>query len=56
MGGVELFVPSTVNVLVKSRSIFGGVGNETVRNENPQTPYLHIVASNLFGGVSIKNC
>ena len=56
IGGVELFVPSSVNVVVKSRSIFGGVGNETMRNENTQAPYLHIVASNIFGGVSIKNC
>ena len=24
-GGIELFVPQTVNVLVKSRSIIGGV-------------------------------
>jgi predicted membrane protein len=56
IGGVELFVPSTVNVVVKSRSIFGAVGNETLRNDNPQAHYLHVVASNIIGGVSIKNC
>lgn len=55
LGGVELFVPTTVNVIVKSRSFIGGVGDETVRHEDPKAPYIHIIASNLFGGVSIKN-
>ena len=55
LGGVELYVPSTVNVVVKSRSFIGGVGNETDRNPKPNVPSLHIVASNFFGGVSIKD-
>ena len=55
LGGVELFVPTTVNVVVKSRSFIGGVGNETVRREDSKAPCLHIIASNFFGGVSIKN-
>ena len=54
LGGVELFVPKTVNVEVKSRSFVGGVGNEAVRTSQKDAPCLHIVASNFFGGVSIK--
>ena len=54
-GGVELLVPTTVNVEVKSRSFFGGVGNHTMKPANPVAPCLHIVASNVFGGVDIKN-
>ena len=55
LGGVELYVPSTVNVVVKSRSFIGGVGNGTDGNPKPNVPSLHIVASNFFGGVSIKD-
>ena len=54
-GGVELFVPAHVNVLVKSRSFIGGVGNSTVHVPDKDAPCLHIVASNFFGGVDVKN-
>ena len=54
-GGVELFVPAHVNVLVKSRSFIGGVGNSTVHVPDQNAPCLHIVVSNFFGGVDIKN-
>ncbi|MBR5101959.1 MAG: hypothetical protein IK092_02440 [Muribaculaceae bacterium] len=55
MGGVELYVPANVNVEVNSRSFIGGVGKETNRRIIPNAPCLHIVASNIMGGVSIKN-
>lgn len=55
MGGIELLVPPTVNILVKSRSFIGGVGNETVQAPNENAPYIHVIASNMFGGVSIRN-
>jgi predicted membrane protein len=54
-GGIELFVPTHVNVEVKSRSFIGGVGNHATRNADPKAPTIHIVASNFFGGVDIKN-
>ncbi len=54
-GGVELLVPETVNVVVKSRSFIGGVGNHALRANDKQAPCLHIIASNFFGGVDIKN-
>ncbi|MCR4993895.1 MAG: cell wall-active antibiotics response protein [Bacteroidales bacterium] len=55
MGGVELFVPRHVNVIVKSRSFIGGVSNDAAWNALPGIPCLHISASNFFGGVSIKD-
>ncbi len=55
LGGVELFVPEGIKVAVKSRSFIGGVGNEADRRVNSEAPCLHIVASNFFGGVNIRN-
>ena len=54
-GGIELFVPQTVNVVVKSRSFIGGVGNHTSKNLVQEVPCLHIIADNFLGGVDIKN-
>jgi hypothetical protein len=67
-GGIELYVPTHVNVVVKSRSFIGGVGrsttgrllpeghkNNSTHTIDPKAPTLHIVASNFFGGVDIKN-
>ncbi len=55
LGGVELLVPSSVNVVVKSRSFIGGVSNDTDRSVKSNAPCIHVVASNFFGGISIKN-
>jgi hypothetical protein len=54
-GGIELFVPQTVNVVVKSRSFIGGVGNHATRTVGQEGPSLHIIAYNFLGGVDIKN-
>ena len=54
-GGIELIVPATVNVIVKSRSFIGSVGNHTAHTAEPKAPTIHIVASNFLGGVDIKN-
>ena len=54
-GGIELIVPTHVNVVVKSHSFIGGVGNHTARTTDLKAPTLHIIASNFFGGVDIKN-
>ena len=54
-GGIELFVPTTVNVEVKSQSFIGGVGNHATHTVDPKAPTLHIIASNFLGGVDIKN-
>ena len=54
-GGIEIFVPTTVNVEIKSQSFIGGVGNHAMHTADPKAPTLHIVASNFLGGVDIKN-
>ena len=54
-GGIELFVPTHVNVVVKSRSFIGGVGNHVTHTADPKAPTIHIVASNFIGGVDVKN-
>lgn len=54
-GGIELYVPTTVNVEVKSQSFIGGVGNHAKGQTDSTAPTLHIIASNFFGGVDIKN-
>jgi hypothetical protein len=55
LGGIELIVPENVNIVVKSRNFIGSVGNHARRATNPAAPSLHIVASNFFGGVDIRN-
>ena len=55
LGGVELLVPETVNVVTESHTFIGEVENEANRNLENTVPCLHIIASNIFGGVSIKN-
>ena len=55
MGGVELLVPTSVNLEVTSRSFIGGVSNETTNRVVRDAPCIHIVASNFFGGVKINN-
>ena len=54
-GGIELIVPTTVNVDAKSQSFIGGVGNHATHTADPKAPTIHIVASNFLGGVDIKN-
>ncbi len=54
-GGIELIVPQTVNVVVKSRSFIGGVGNHASRTAEKDAHSLHIIADNFIGGVDIKN-
>ena len=55
-GGIDIFVPAGVNVVIKSTSIFGGCDNKVknVTDENNTVPTLYINAFNLFGGIEIK--
>lgn len=52
-GGIEIIVPSDVNVKVKSTPIFGGVSNKCV-NQKESTKVIYVDAFSLFGGVDIK--
>lgn len=53
-GGIEIYVPSNVNIKIKSTPIFGGVSNKanTIANEDSHTIYVNGTA--VFGGVEIK--
>jgi predicted membrane protein len=52
---VELFVPQTVNIVVKSRSFIGGVSNHVLKSVEKNAQTLHVIADNFIGGVDIKN-
>ena len=54
-GGIELIVPTTVTIVVKSHSFIGRVNNRASTPTVENTSHLHIIASNMFGGVSIKH-
>lgn len=52
-GGIEIKVPTDVNIKVKSTPIFGGVSNKTTNSkENQKTIYIESFC--MFGGVDIK--
>lgn len=53
-GGVEIRVPSGVNIKVKSTPIFGGVDNKTKTEYNESLPTLYINGVAIFGGVEIR--
>jgi len=53
-GGVKIIVPEGINVKVKSTSIFGGVSNNYVKNNDSKIT-LYVDAICLFGGVDIDD-
>lgn len=53
-GGLEIHLPATVNVVVKSFALFGGIGNERVLPSIEGAPTVYVRAFALFGGVDIK--
>ena len=52
-GGIDIILPSDVNVKVKSTPIFGGVSNK-IMNNNENNKVIYIEAFCLFGGIEIK--
>lgn len=53
-GGVEIRVPTGVNIKVKSTPIFGGVSNKIKTEYQESLPTLYINGVAIFGGVEIK--
>ncbi len=51
-GGVDILVPSNINVKITSNSIFGGVSNKTVAHK--EAPTIYVSCTCMFGGVEIK--
>ncbi len=52
-GGVDIIIPSGVNVEVRSTSIFGGVSRK-IKNDSNNKKVIYIEAFCMFGGVDIK--
>ena len=53
-GGIDILVPSGINVKTTSNSLFGGVSFKGGRSFDPSLPTLYIKGNCLFGGVEIK--
>lgn len=53
-GGIDIFLPPTVNVQVSTTAIFGGVGNKHVNQNVEGRPTVYVSGNALFGGVDIK--
>lgn len=51
-GGIDIFVPTHVNVKVSSNTIFGGVSNRTTSHKD--APTVYISGTCMFGGIEIK--
>ena len=51
-GGIEIYVPKDVNVVVTSSCIFGGIDNKVSKKENAKTIYINGRCA--FGGIEIK--
>mgnify|MGYP004621116599 CR=1 FL=1 len=53
-GGVDIYVPNDVRVVVKSNSLFGGTTDRSNKNLPADVKTVYVVATNLFGGTEIK--
>lgn len=53
-GGITIFVPNDVKVVINSTPIFGGVGDERRKKNKDAKKILYINATCIFGGIEIK--
>lgn len=53
-GGIEITVPRTIRVVVKSHGFFGGTSDKSNKNLPFDAPAIYIDSSCFFGGVNIK--
>lgn len=54
-GGAEIFVPQEWNVVIKGVPVFGGWENNTVNNNDNNSPTLIVKSFVMFGGFEVKN-
>ena len=52
-GGITLYLPENVNLVVNSTNIFGGIDNKYIKKADAKTT-IYITATCLFGGIEIK--
>lgn len=53
-GGIEVYLPSDINIKVNTTSIFGGVSNRRHRMAPTNAPTVFITGTCMFGGVDLK--
>lgn len=53
-GGIDIFVPSDINVKIRSTSVFGGISDKPGRKNQDGRPTLYINATCVFGGAEVK--
>ncbi|MDE7430819.1 MAG: cell wall-active antibiotics response protein [Lachnospiraceae bacterium] len=53
-GGIDIHIPSNVNLKISGTPIFGGITNKTPDYENVNAPSLYINAITMFGGINLK--
>ena len=52
-GGITLYLPENVNLVVNSTNIFGGIDNKYIKKSDAKIT-IYITATCLFGGIEIK--
>lgn len=52
-GGITLYLPENVNLVVNSTNIFGGIDNKYISKSDAKIT-IYITATCLFGGIEIK--
>lgn len=52
-GGITLYLPENVNLVVNSTNIFGGIDNKHIKKSDAKIT-IYITATCLFGGIEIK--
>ena len=55
LGGVEIYVPSDVNVVVSCNNVLGGVDTDKVHNPGAGHKTIYLTANCVLGGLDIKN-
>ena len=53
-GGIDIFLPDTVNVKVNSNSVFGGVSDKKHQNSKDNAVTVYVNGTCMFGGVDIQ--
>ncbi len=53
-GGIDIFLPPNVRLVVDSTSIFGGVDNTYLPSNDLSVPTVTIHATCIFGGIDVK--
>lgn len=52
-GGITLYLPENVNLVVNSTNIFGGIDNKYIKKSDAKIT-IYITSTCLFGGIEIK--